>query len=294
MSCLTPAPAIGWVCQDGNWLPPGHPDIRPQNPVIADPSLPFLPTLFGGSVAIWPPPPIPEGPNKWIIERAYNGETLPPGYIGFQAPLVLRDTATLRGTGGRTYLIPNNPYTGPLIVLQTCAGGNYELKYPMMLKLEDLFIIGTHKAQKGIVISGGNIRLQGLNIMGCGDGIYVNFGVNVAIRDCVISQCNTGINIIGMGKEAQNSITTLRISGCRIGYNDHFAIRVRHGMGVMIDDSTTLEGNPGIALSCEPLWPEAELTVRLRDAWFEANGVDINDPTGRITREGFNWKRPIE
>ena len=27
-TCTIPAPGPGWVCQDGGWLPPGHPLIR--------------------------------------------------------------------------------------------------------------------------------------------------------------------------------------------------------------------------------------------------------------------------
>mgnify|MGYP000844798409 CR=1 FL=1 len=43
LACTLPAPGPAWVCQDGGWLPPGHPNIRrpeppppPPNPLVVN------------------------------------------------------------------------------------------------------------------------------------------------------------------------------------------------------------------------------------------------------------------
>lgn len=52
--CAPPQPGSSWVCQDGGWLPPGHPSIRPTQPP--------------------PPPPPPQGAlvPEFQIGRTYR------------------------------------------------------------------------------------------------------------------------------------------------------------------------------------------------------------------------------
>lgn len=46
--CMSAQPGSGWVCVNGGWLPPGHPNIPPQTPAPAPPTIGSSP---------YPPPP---------------------------------------------------------------------------------------------------------------------------------------------------------------------------------------------------------------------------------------------
>lgn len=74
--CSPPVPGPDWVCQDGGWLPPGHPLIRASGEPPPPPAPP--PTSANGCI-----PPVP-GPD-WIC---HGGNWVPPGHplLGASVP----------------------------------------------------------------------------------------------------------------------------------------------------------------------------------------------------------------
>jgi len=291
-TCTIPAPGPGWVCQDGGWLPPGHPLIRPPTP--APPAPPDSlntpsPILFGASTPVWPPAPTEPGPNASIIEAAKRGIDLPPGDVYFTPPLRLRDIARLRGTAGRTVLKPNTPAGGPLVIIETTSAGDYAIEYPIRQIVEGIRIACLNEYQTGIYINGGVMTLQDVTVVGCGEGLYVSFGVNIAVRDSLFVKNRVALMLLGQGPP-RPSITTVRFSGCRIRGSTMYGARIGHGLGIVFDDSTIFEGNSGTALHVEPAWPQSGISVLLRDVWFEANGTDITDPRSLVTIEGLRQR----
>jgi hypothetical protein len=97
------------------------------------------------------------------------------------------------------------------------------------------------------------------------------------------------LDVAGLGRAnalgGDNSVTTLRFSGCRFAASQ-WGAPLQHGIGVLFNDGTTFEGL-GLGVLTQKAWPTAELSVQLRDTWFEANGRDVMDPTGRCVFSGY-------
>jgi hypothetical protein len=245
---------------------------------------PYWPVRSGPSVQRWPVKQTNQEP--WLDRCVAEGE--PVGWeVSFTPPLVLTDTNWLRGNG-RTLLKPNTDKPGPLVVLETSMGGNYDLQYPFRSKISDLIIQG-YPGQVGLVISGGNMTLDTVTVTGCLEGVYVNWGVNVEFRNCLFTKNALCLDVAGLGPKnalgGDNSITTLRFSGCRFAASQWGAL-VQHGIGVLFNDGTTFEGL-GVGVITQKAWPAADLSVRFRDTWFEVNGRDVIDPTKACTFEGY-------
>lgn len=225
------------------------------------------------------------GPSVPLLP-AYE-RLLPNGITEFDPPLVLSDANYLHGTG-RSILKPTTSKAGPLVIIESSIGGNYDLQYPFRTHLADLIIQG-YPNQVGLVISGGNITLEHVTVTGCLEAVYVNWGVNVEFRNCLFTKNTLCLDVAGLGPQnalgGDNSVTTLRFSGCRFAASPWGAL-LQHGIGVLFNDGTTFEGL-GVGVLTQKAWPTAELSVRLRDTWFEANARDVIDPTQACTFEGY-------
>lgn len=279
MNCIGNPPGIGWVCQDGGWLPPGHPAIR--NPPPPPPPLTIAdvqPPPVGASINLFPCPGAEPGPNHELVQCAHAGITLPSGDYFFEPPLVLRDTMLLQGN--RTALRPLTTAPGPLIIVEKTQGGDYSIGYPLPTQFKDLRIVG-FPGQIAVIVRGGVITFERVTICNATIGVRFDWAVNVAFRDCLITGCNTGALLHGL--PGVNSITTLRFSNTRFARNTLYGVQVHHGMGVVFDDSSVVEGNEGTGLAVHP---SGEVDIIARDLWFEANGRHVDDPRGRITYEG--------
>ena len=77
-NCKPPVPGPDWVCQDGGWLPPGHPLIRPSGET--PPTAPSPPT--GGAGTPEPCISVQPGPS-WICQ---DGGWLPAGHPLIRPP----------------------------------------------------------------------------------------------------------------------------------------------------------------------------------------------------------------
>lgn len=99
-ACQTPAPGPAWVCQDGGWLPPGHPAIRPTAPPPPDtrPSFcvvdlnPYERPDLAAICSAWdaehrPRPPLPEFVAQATYRDPYDDRRI----------LVLAVAATMEG-----------------------------------------------------------------------------------------------------------------------------------------------------------------------------------------------------
>ena len=106
----------------------------------------------------------------------------------FTPPLRLRDIARLRGTAGRTVLKPNTPAGGPLVIIETTSAGDYAIEYPIRQIVEGIRIACLNEYQTGIYINGGVMTLQDVTVVGCGEGLYVSFGVNISVRDSLFRE----------------------------------------------------------------------------------------------------------
>lgn len=293
-TCSSPAPGSDWVCVSGGWLPPGHPDI-PTNtstpvPAPVNTGLPRTYTDIANYTTDDPGPfaVVPyTGPNANIINAARNGTPLPSGVVYFTPPLILHNIAHLRGTAGRTVLVPyGGVSTGPMIKFSTSLHDPIS-HYPRRAILEDLRIWCAGPNQIGIGVSSANFTFNRVEIMGCDVGIRFDFAVNGAVRDSLITK--NGIGIIFHGVPNEYSITTIRLSGVRIAESREIAIWLAHGQGIVLDDSTIIEGNYGaIGIKVQPITPNSYLGMLLRDAWFESNGTNIIDPTFAIRYEGLS------
>ena len=199
---------------------------------------------------------------------------------------MLSDQNWLRGMG-RTMLVPITKAHGPLVVIETSIGGNYDLQYPWRGKISDLVICG-YPGQVGLVVSGGHLTFDHVTVTGCGEGVYVNWAVNVEFRNCLFTKNELGVDIAGLGPAnalgGDNSITTIRFSGCEFKSSPWGAM-VQHGIGVLFNDGTTFEGL-GVGMLIHRS-KDMALDVRCRDTWFEVNGRDVIDPEKRITFEGY-------
>lgn len=284
--CPQPPPGPAWVCQDGGWLPPGHPGIRPAPDdveLFKDAQGP--PT--GASVPVWPPEPTPPGPNHHLIECAKRGMPLVPGEVFFTPPLLLRDVALLKGTMGRTVLRPIVTTPGPLIIVEKTAGGDYAIQYPLTTQFEDFRLVG-FPGQTGFLLRGGVLDFTRVVVANCGIGVRFDWAVNVLFDGCLFAGNRTGL--VMHGTPGTNSITTIEFSRCRIAGSTRHGCRIGHGMDVLFHRNTSFESNPGVALHVEPSWPQAPISVVLRDVWCEANGQHVHDPLGLVTVEGLRTR----
>ena len=242
---------------------------------------PYWPVKAGPSVPLWPIPIT--GP---LHSEAATGTPLKSGTVTFTPPLVLSDQNWLRGSG-RTILKPDTDKPGPLVVVETSMGGNYDLQYPFRTRVSDLIIQG-YPGQVGIVVSGGHMTFEHVTVTGCLEGVYVNWGVNVELRNCLFTKNTLGLDVAGLGPAnalgGDNSVTTLRFSGCRFAASQWGAM-IQHGIGVLFNDGTTFEGL-GVGLLIQRA-KDMALDVRCRDTWFEVNGRDVMDPEKRVTFDGY-------
>lgn len=285
--CGSPSPGEGWVCQDGGWLPPGHPNIRKEDGTLPTPHSrnPFR-------AAITDPPRGFLDSNGTLTqaeayESARTGTALPASYLYFTPPLILRDVAELRGSAGRTILIPNTTAAGPLVIVETSVSGGL-----LRVLVKDLMIECRSREQTGLIINSHRITIERVAIFGCDEGINIAGTVDSVVRDSYLGSNTTGIFVMGYGPSGiwgANSVTTLRFSGLRITSNTT-GVRIGHGLGIVLDDSTILESN-GTGLLIEPAFPGAAIDVLLRDVWFEANGTDIRDSIGVVRSEGITRRR---
>ena len=87
--CTTPSPGTGWVCVNGGWLPPGHPDIPSGSTTPPPPPPPSgctTPQPGPGWVCVnggWLPPDNPSAcstPSPGSGWVCVNGGWLPPGH----------------------------------------------------------------------------------------------------------------------------------------------------------------------------------------------------------------------
>ena len=290
--CPKPAPGPDWVCKNGGWLPPGHPLLSEPVPAEADYISPNLPA------------PMVTGPDTGYGEYggtydlsveelqgyASAGLPLPGGTVIFTPPLRLRDMTLFQGGPGGTVLRPRTPAAGPLVIIETSIGGNYELYYPNLQLIQDIVLTGhgIDRGQTGIYLNGAHVRFARVTVAGCAEGVYVNIGVNVAFRDCLFTRNRVGLMFQGL---PENSITTFRLSGCRVAQSTRYGIRVQHAMGLILDDSTIIEGNAGVGLSVAADAAARNTFVMCRDVWFEQNGQHIHDPAGVVRKEGFTGVR---
>ncbi len=276
--CLTPSPGPGWVCQDGGWLPPGHPAIKTPAPTPTAPSAnPFRPMLT------YPRPPIATDAialsEAQLQAHAKSGDPLPSGYIYFTPPIHLREMTALRGAGN-TVLVPNTQAAGPLFVVEATV------YWPLRQRLEGFLLQCQSPTQTGLAISAQNVTIDEVFIYGCDEAINLSFSLNTLIQNSLFSLNRVGIHAMGAGPNPPNSLTTLRISGCRIVHSSVAAVKVGHAMRLVIGDSTIIESNPGAGVLIAPTFPGAHISVLLRDVWFENNGRDLVDGYGVVRSEG--------
>lgn len=285
--CVTVQPAAGWECLGGNWLPPGHPALQPTAPVTTDfASLnPFqfpiregfgLDLTGGGSFFT----------NEQLQEYARTGEPLPNQIIWFNAPLRLTNPVRFVG-GGKTALVGINNVPGAQIIIEST------LDNPWRGKVEKLLVICVGQNQNGVMVNGHNMVLEGLQIWSCTEGLsFPGLAVNIAVRDSQINGNTTGVVIMGHGPSAawgNNSITTLRFSGVRIS-GAQWGVRIGHGIGVVFDDSSIIEGNPGVGVLATPTFLGSQCSMVMRDVWFELNGQDVVDQMGCVRFEGITGR----
>ena len=290
-TCTIPAPGPGWVCQDGGWLPPGHPQIRPPTP--APPALPTRLTRrarfsFGASTPVWPPAPTEPGPNASIIEAAKRGIDLPPGEVYFTPPLRLRDIARLRGTAGRTVLKPNTPTGGPLVIIETTSAGDYAIEYPIRQIVEGIRIACLNQYRPG------STSRRRHDVAGCHGGWVrrgadVSFGVNIAVRDSLFVKNRVALMLLGQGPPRPVSRPFVsRAAG--------FAARRSMGRALATGSGSCSTTRPsskaiqGRRCMLSRRGRNRGITVLLRDVWFEANGTDVTDPPSLVTIEGLRQR----
>jgi hypothetical protein len=280
VQCSTPAPGPGWVCQNGGWLPPGHPAIKqpaPQPQATAPSANPFRPMLA------YPAPPVSTEAvflsETQLQAHAKSGDTLPSGYIYFTPPIHLREMTALRGAGN-TVLVPNTKAGGPLFVVEATV------YWPLRQRLEGFLLQCQSPTQTGLAISAQNVTIDEVFIYGCDEAINLSFSLNTLILNSLFSLNRVGIHAMGAGPTPPNSLTTLRISGCRIVHSSVAALKVGHAMSLVME-STIMESNPGAGVLIAPTFPGAHISVLLRDVWFEANGRDVVDGYGVVKAEGF-------
>lgn len=283
-ACASAAPGQGWVCQDGGWLPPGHPLItKPAPPPAAPSANPFRPMLT------YPSPGISSEPAVALTEAQFqdyarSGRPLPGAYIYFTPPIRLHEITALRGSGN-TVLVPNTKAAGPLFILESTV------YWPVRQRIEGFLLQCQSNAQTGLAINAQTLTITDLVIFGCDEAINLSFSLNTDIRNTLLSANKVGIYAMGSGPNPPHSLTTLRVSGCRIARSSIAGVKVGHAMNLVIGDSTIIESNPGTGVLIAPTFPGAHISVLLRDVWFEANGRDVVDGYGVVRSEGITGRR---
>jgi hypothetical protein len=211
--------------------------------------------------------------------HARSGEPLPAAYVYFTPPIRLREITALRGAGN-TVLVPNTPAAGPLFIVEATV------YWPVRQRIEGFLLQCQSSTQTGLVVNAQNVTIDELFIFGCDEAINLGFSLNTVIRNSLFSLNRVGIFAMGAGPTPPHSLTTLRISGCRIVRSSVAAVKVGHALSLVIGDSTIIESNPQAGVLIAPTFPGAAISVLLRDVWFEANGQDVVDTYGVVRRAG--------
>ena len=133
ISCIPPVPGPDWICQDGGWLPLGHPLIRPSGEAPPPPT----PPTGGTGTPEGCIPPVP-GPD-WVCQDA---QWYPLGHPELRAsapsmtpaPPAPPPLPTITGTPGRC-LIPD-PFAGArggfFGLFGVCVNGDwYPIGHPL-------------------------------------------------------------------------------------------------------------------------------------------------------------------
>lgn len=274
--CTSTAPGSGWVCVGGGWLPPGHPGIptgapAPPPPSGSHPSLAWQAPLSMGPIETFTPPMILTAQQARVVSGA--GKVFRPNSSTYRGPLVIIDG---------------------LHAMQAVGLTNHG--YPPRFVVEDLMVHG-YPGQTCIELRGVNVTIERAIVAGCDDGLRIELAVNVSIRDSLFSANRRGLHIRGNGPQPGTTgvlagpitVTTVTISSTRIaGSTGPEAVLIGHGLGVLFNDQTIIEGNAGHALVVTPGWPGAAIQkVLLRDTWLEANGGGIVDHVGAVRLEGI-------
>jgi hypothetical protein len=212
--------------------------------------------------------------NDQILAAAQAGFCLPPGDFWFTTPLVLTDLGLSGSPDGGTRLraLPS-AYTGALVIWRTpLAQSDPELGLPRRRVLRDLRIVGNGPTDNcyGLLLDtvacGRVIRVD---LVDCYLGLAIGWAVDVAFRDCVFRRNACNIYLPGSGA---NTITTLRFSGCHVREAYGTGVLIQSGVGVTFDDRTIIESNHGIGVVVDPTSTVSD--IRLRDVWFENNGTN--------------------
>lgn len=283
-TCAPPKPGDTWacVCIAGvgcGWVPPshpGHPNNQPRPPQPPDNPQ--------------PPQPPTNDPHPWrtaqnhpdngrLVQQLEMGFALPEGDVYFRPPLILRGVS-LRGVGPGTILRPSTAAAGPLVVIASDMPGEGETGYPRWIEVQNVRIVGG-AGQTCLVVNGAYQQYSRVVVSGCDIGVKFEWAVNVTFRD---SRFVKGVH--GWGLPAGGVATTIRCSGCSFSYYSDNAIYTGTVMGLILDDSTIIEYNPGNGIHAG-----AGSDVLLRDVWFEQNGHHIYDPTRAVRMEGLTKPR---
>lgn len=279
-SCPPPQPGPDWVCVNGGWLPPGHPGIPADEPPPPPPPAGWRWPVGGPREATLPNPAA--GDHPAILHAARTGEPLPAGTYRFDPPLVLRNGAGLTGQG-------------PVVLRPTSGGPNAIVIENMstangVSALRGIHVVAASPTQRGVVIRGTMIELERMFITGFDTGVLMEWAVNVAIRDTLISKSRWCMNLQGYGgptPQGPHSVTTVTVARTRCA-GGIGGIRVGHTLSLLVHEQSIIEGNSGHPLYVAPSWGGAAIqNILFRDAWMEANGLGVVDAVGAVRYEGF-------
>lgn len=289
-----PSPGPGWVCQDGGWLPPGHPAIRPVGPAPVPPAEspddPLGPITWGPGRELWSPVEA-SGPNADLITAARFGTPWAAGARVVTAPLRLSAISTA-ASAGQTILQAPAGATGAIVVMDNMGGmvaSGTHLGYPPRVVLQDVTIQCSGPGQIGLVVRAAAVTLDRVMVVGCDIGVRFDWAVNVTIRDSLFTHNGVGLDLAGYGPSGltgPTSITTVRVRDSRIAASWIAGVRLRHGLGVLFDN-VIIEGNSGVGMLIEPAFEGAVIVATLRDVWFEANGAHLAGRVDLIRQEGM-------
>jgi hypothetical protein len=174
-NCIPPVPGPDWVCQDGGWLPPGHPLIRlsgdtpPPSPPPAFGGPPFeCPTsdpfaglfgFFGVCIGAWVPIGHP-------LASDYLGRPLAIDYSGTYTLTILTDDCSVEVPD----VVKQRVYTAH--VVQSGATLNVALTGASFLPGSNSF--------SGVVVSANEIRFEIIGFQDPWEGDFFEVAENVA------------------------------------------------------------------------------------------------------------------
>ena len=128
-SCIPPGPGPDWICQDGGWLPLGHPSIRSS----VDPPPPPPPPPPPSANSCIPPVPGPD----WVCQ---DGGWLPLGHPSIRPsgetpppPPPRRHRRQLQLGGRRSvarHRIRSPDFSGSLACASTAPGSPSDIRWP--------------------------------------------------------------------------------------------------------------------------------------------------------------------